>query len=600
MYSGRSNAFSQFATPYPQQNVNRNRNRTIAFVLFTALYTLFLYNKGGAGSYLYAGTDIEVSNSKNDSKETRKTHSPHELSVASWNIAAINNNPFEYWLTIDDNPNYNELMIKVEQFIDNPTDETDIPVSQIFTHDMFDELESRMTKVAGWESIREFWVSDYSQRKIVTEFLKDTSLGDKRLASMPDRITNTINIHVEDPKDGTSTACRPTVINMYDGDLSTLQKWWSEWQKFMFEDALSIRDPKTSSIKHDIPFQMLKPIPQSKYPSITDEEERLSLPLQTLCCAIFDAILVHMMNTASSPSVWQRLKSDIVNSLNKQKIPNTLKILETTYGTSDIITLQEVSSSFIQQAKDSAILGARYHVIYPTDIDPARDQNSVILLKKSIFPDGSQEEVTDLATRSFDKGISVPVAKGDLLAITAVSNEGVPFVICSFHGDTNGLATIPVVDAVMKAIKGDVNGSPDTPDLSKHRLIFGLDANTYETGVTNKKQGVTEFGEHYSTLGLNSCWGSIPDPKNYTTFNARTYLQPQLNKACKSTDKRAYGDINPKDFILFRKDDFIVSKTWKDNTGDGTYTENMAFPTLDFPSDHGILATILTTTKKRL
>ena len=92
-------------------------------------------------------------------------------------------------------------MIKMEKFIDNPTDETDIPVSQMFTHDMFDKLESRMTKVAGWESICEFLVNNYSQRKIVTKFLKDTSLGDKRLASILNCITNTINIHVKDPKE---------------------------------------------------------------------------------------------------------------------------------------------------------------------------------------------------------------------------------------------------------------------------------------------------------------------------------------------------------------------------------------------------------------
>jgi hypothetical protein len=32
---------------------------------------------------------------------------------------------------------------------------------------------------------------------------------------------------------------------------------------------------------------------------------------------------------------------------------------------------------------------------------------------------------------------------------------------------------------------------------------------------------------------------------------------------------------------------------WKDNTGEMKYIENMAFPTLKFPSDHGILATII-------
>ena len=57
----------------------------------------------------------------------------------------------------------------------------------------------------------------------------------------------------------------------------------------------------------------------------------------------------------------------------------------------------------------------------------------------------------------------------------------------------------------------------------------------------------------------------------------------------------AFETSNPlfEDFILFGKSDFKVVQTWKDNTGEKTYTENMAFPTLNFPSDHGILATII-------
>ena len=76
-------------------------------------------------------------------------------------------------------------------------------------------------------------------------------------------------------------------------------------------------------------------------------------------------------------------------------------------------------------------------------------------------------------------------------------------------------------------------------------------------------------------------------------FEFQTYLQPQLNKACRSTEKREKGDVNPKDFIVFPKDDFAIIETWKDNTGKKAYIEDMAFPTLKFPSDHGLLATIL-------
>ena len=160
-------------------------------------------------------------------------------------------------------------------------------------------------------------------------------MGSKRLASMPDRITNTLNV-----EGGEGQVYRPTVINMYAGDLSTLDKWWGAWEKFMFDDKLRIKGKK--GVDERIPYEMLQPIKKAKYPEITSEEEKDSLPLQTMCGAIFDAILVHMMNTVSPPSVWQELKKTMVENLNKKKVPHTMSILEDEYINSDIITLQEV------------------------------------------------------------------------------------------------------------------------------------------------------------------------------------------------------------------------------------------------------------------
>ena len=57
---------------------------------------------------------------------------------------------------------------------------------------------------------------------------------------------------------------------------------------------------------------------------------------------------------------------------------------------------------------------------------------------------------------------------------------------------------------------------------------------------------------------MNSCYGPTPNPKNYTTFHARTYLQPQLNKAIKYSEKDVKGDKNPKDFIVFWDKDYLV------------------------------------------
>merc|ERR1712157_245554 len=444
--------------------------------------------------------------------------------------------------------------------------------NKVFTDAMFEELDTRLTKV-GWESVSKYWKDDFRERLIISGFMKDPLLGSKRLASMPDRVTNTVNI-----ADTDVPVCRPTVINMYDGDLGSMEKWWKAWESFMFDTPLAIPS-KDNTVEQKIPYQMLNPIKKAKYPDITEEEEKVSLPLQTMCGAIFDGILVHMMNTVSEPDIWQPLKTTIVESLNKQKVPKTLAILEQQYLTSDIIMLQEVSTAFINLAKMSPI-GNQFHVIAPKDMDSTRDQNSVILLNKELFPKGIKQEITSDVTANFPQGVDVPVANGDILAITTEDKLGTPYVVASFHGDTNGLATIPVLEAIVKALP------------SNHKLLFGLDANTYEVGKPGKKQDVMEFGTAFNKLELTSAWGDIPDPRNYTTYNARTYLQPQLNKACKSSDKRACGDVNPKDFILFGRS-FRVLRTWKDNTGTEKYIEDMAFPTLDFPSDHGILSTTL-------
>jgi hypothetical protein len=522
---------------------------------------------GGAGSFYNRGNTM------------KSLQTGRRLQIATWNIAAINNNPFEYWITYKENPAYEELMVNVEKFLEEPGD-NDVLVPNVFTQQMFEELDQRLTGTAGWKSVRSYWDDDFSKRKIIENFMKDPSLGSKRLASMPDRYTNTINT-----KDG-KTVFRPTVINMYEDDLSTQDIWWKKWQTFMFDSPLKIKDGKTGEVESKAPYAMLQPILKAKYPEISEEESVDSLPLQTMCGAIFDAILVYMMNTVSTPDVWQPLKRTMVDNLNRKKVPHTLQILEQQYLDSDIITLQEVSSQFIDMARASP-LGQTFHIIASSDMDPVRDQNSVICLRKSTFPNGAAYiEITKEVTAAFPTGLKVPVSAGDILAIATNDAGGEKFVIASFHGDTNGLATKPVTDAIVKAMATNSR-------LSDHKLIFGLDANTYEHAVPGKTQDVLDYATNFAGHGLLSCWGETINPANYTTYNARTFLQPQLNKACRQSEKRSSGDVNPKDFILFPKQAYQIVHTWKDNTGEKKYIEDMAFPTLSFPSDHGILATII-------
>jgi hypothetical protein len=184
------------------------------------------------------------------------------------------------------------------------------------------------------------------------------------------------------------------------------------------------------------------------------------------CLTFYSSPLVRM-NTVSEPTVWQPLKRTMVENLNKKKVPHTLQILAEKYSDSTIITLQEVSSSFIDQAV-AGPLGKKFHIIASAHMDAVRDQNSVILLCKTNFPKGMEQEISDQVSASFPDGVRVPVASGDILAITTKDQHGVPFVVASFHGDTNGLATKPVLDAVIAAMKKQ-------PALANHHLIFGMD-----------------------------------------------------------------------------------------------------------------------------
>ena len=466
------------------------------------------------------------------------------------------------------------LLFLTEQiFIESPG-ERDTTVETVFTPAMFEELKALMA-AEGWdvEAVTAQWNSEYKHRKIISGFLKDKAIGAKRLASMPDRITNTINVMV----DGTpGTVCRPCPTSMFDGDLSSSEKWWEQWKRFMFHTE--VEQKGAGGIHRSRVCGLLGPIKHSKYPAISLEEEAISIPLQTLCQAIFDAVQVHMLNTVA-PGVWFGIHRELCENLGRRKMPLTLAILEQCYGDRDVLFLQEVAANFVDTLEGSSQISGHYHIVKPAKLDAKRDQNSLLLLSKAKFAIESACEVTHeileaLTTKDM-------VMDGDLVGLTIDSTDGGSFFLASFHGDTNGLATIPVLDA-LHAVAGA---------LPHHTVMWGIDANAHFTADGGKRLGVEDLQRKLAALGLGSGSGmDIPEEGGYTCYNARTYLQAQLNKACSSKAIRATGDVNPKDFIIFQPETYELSKVLKDNTGQERFLQNMAFPTLPFPSDHAVLA----------
>lgn len=439
---------------------------------------------------------------------------------------------------------------------------------------MFAELKTLMSS-AGWTGIEEtekFWNNEFKNRKIISEFIKDETLGKKRLVSMPDRLTNTIGIE----KGG--VALRPTVINCYTESLDSMDKWWDHWKKFMFVDKLHLEKGGAPTAVKD----MLQPIKKSKYPAITEQEAAVSIPLQTMSLAIFDAIQVHMLNTVSPG--WHNIRDKICTKLNRQKNARSIEILTTTYKDYDIQFLQEVGGSFMATAKKDKAAGSLFDIHIPEKLDSKRDQNSIILTAK-----GRYSDIVDLTNEvvsyyNSKNKEALPVAEGDLYVIEARDNaDDTMYLFASFHGDTNGLATKAVVTSIH---------SFATFMRPHHKILFGMDANTYAS-PSSDQQGVVDFAEFYTGIHMNTCYGPKPNPLDFTTFHARTYLQPQLNKAITFEEKDVKGDKNPKDFIMFFESDFSVVETKKDNTGERKYIDNMVFPTLQFPSDHGVTSTVL-------
>jgi len=423
------------------------------------------------------------------------------LDLVTWNVAAVNNNPFEYWIT-HPNPDYSDLMGAVEHFIMEPGAD-DRHVYEVFTDAMFDRVLHHLQELGVKElaSVERMWKSEYRERKVVSEFLRDDTIGKKRLASMPDRVTNTIQVL-------NGTINRPAVINCYARSFESIDTWFEQWLQFFFDTKVEIDDKGPRAV-----HSLLQPIRTAKYPAVTPEEEKASVPLQVVLQGVFDAILVDFMTRKMGQS-WHAIRTEICNSLNRQKNTRILEILQTTYTHADAFFLQEAGNGLVALLREH--YGTDYWILLPAKFNAKRNQNSVLVLRKSEF---SEPREVELPLGGWEAG--------DLLVAVATYG-GHSVTLASFHGDTNGLLTPPMLDQLMK-------------HLPTQRLIFGLDANTYEK-ESKSTTHVLAFEEQYTALGLKANWGKV-DPSRYTTFNARTYLQTQLNKAAKSRPRqhRAWG-----------------------------------------------------------
>ena len=514
------------------------------------------------------------------SPKQRKLKRRPNFSVVTWNIAAPNNNPFEYWAMHSD-AGYNGLMSALQQYIDNPGP-NDPEIGSIFTASMYAELRDELARqgTPDLDHLDLVW-SEMGSRRAIGEFLKDRSFGEKRLISMPDRMTGSVKL-----ANGLA-AFRPSPITGCQNDMSDLSQWWLLWTQYMFRTQINVRGETKESV-----FRLLDTIPRAKYPALSEAEEALSVPLQTLCLALFDAVFVHVLSSLA-PKTWQPLKHSLHKALFERKAALCVSILQEQYGDADIIFIQEASEAFASRAG----VCLDHFVLRPSGVDGRRSQLSLILARKSLFLRHTARDVTEEVLRRLP---SKCTTAGDLCVFEVATHSEGPYLLASFHGDSDGACTSPVLVALHELA---MEWFPN------HTLLFGLDANTAAGPADSRLAGLPDraggrpgsgagldgggFSALLGKLGLGSCWQGQDLRGLWTTFNARTYLQPQLHKAVGLEGVLDRRHMRLRDWVVFRAGQLAVVAVERDNTGRRGGFERRVMPSQAFPSDHAVVAAVL-------
>jgi hypothetical protein len=181
----------------------------------------------------------------------------------------------------------------------------------IFTPMMMAQLEYELRRagVDGVSLSNRFYKSDLSQRWALSGFLKDNVLAEKRLTALADQHTNAIVA-----PDGRRTY-RPSAVSCYRGNLSSPRAWWAAWRAFMFTPLatgqhVGVRNAggQHNATKTIAPIGRLPQLRSRRYPAIRIREERASLPLQALALAVYDATVLHLLNSLNAAHEWNSVR----------------------------------------------------------------------------------------------------------------------------------------------------------------------------------------------------------------------------------------------------------------------------------------------------
>eukprot|EP00949_MAST-11_sp_MAST-11-sp1_P000040 g40.t1 len=337
---------------------------------------------------------------------------------------------------------------------------------------------------------------------------------------------------------------RPAMTTCHHNIFNSMTEWLETWVSFMFVE------PKAAAL--------IGPLNAGKYPMLTAEEVQLGRPLQLFFLGLFDAALVH--TSLSTPGLDVRelghLRLAICDNIVSQKSAATIDIIAHDLSGCDVVGLQEVNQDLLRRIRSSHGIVQNFHIRVPENAG-GNSQISLLLLRKTLFSD--KENVTFVVFEDADcRDYLVP---GDIHAVMAFTDVTGPLLLASFHGDTGGRSTLPVLIRA-KQLSDQTNAS----------FIGMIDANAH-ADARGGKLSIDLMDTFLQNHDMRSCW---PEPTP-TTYNTRTLLQPQIYKA-DTTDR------HPKDHIV------IFGANAQFNSGKRLPEELMhRIPSGIFPSDHAIV-----------
>jgi len=329
---------------------------------------------------------------------------------------------------------------------------------------------------------------------------------------------------------------RPAVTTPYTGWGASLEDWWVAWTTFIFSEQA---------------YEKIIPHPVKYQTGLNEMELEFSQPLQIFHLALFDGILMHMLNTVAPG--WMETKRLLLTS---DRVGLSIEILVDSYGSFDALLLQEVSRAAGSLIKERL---PDFHVIGGGS---GGNNNSLVLARKSYFT-----EVVDETATFAPK---LPISCGDACVVLARSVNGEQVVLASYHSDCDGKMTLPFIDAFVQHTAGRM-------------CLLGIDGNMTSDPEKGRLNSMS-FRKAIVAHGLHSC---LPEDV-WTTYKARTFMQPQFQKAVLSTKLKDDADLGPKDHILATAPSYFVSVA-RDTTGTHQFID-APLPTERFPSDHAIVA----------